>query len=301
MTAPPADVTQVTAAAAVVDFAATHAPVFVVGMERGGTSVLVRTLATAAGFNPQVAPFETFVFDNPPALLGPQVVPTAQGYLGGATAYAGFRAWFDRLSGWPADWRPPRRAVSAFFYYAWATGRTERILEKTPRHALKLGMMVRCFPNCRIVGVHRHPFGVIGSYRRRLARERALGASADSTEWLDRSPARICQHIDTVARALDEGLTKFPKHLTLVSYDALLRDPAFVIAAVADFCGIDGVEVRLAEAGARDTDARDPLLNAGGIVTSNTGGADLPMEEKLKLLTAFPDLFRLTSGVARAR
>lgn len=285
----------------IVAFSETHAPVFVVGMERGGTSIINRTLSTAPCFTAQLGGLETFIFDNPHSLFEPDVRGMTVEYLGGRDRLVSFRRWFDQITGWPENWMQPRKLVTAYFYYVWASGGSARILEKTPRHALKLAQMVRFFPKCRIVGIHRHPLGVVESYHSRLKREIELGRPRESYEWLDRTPHQICAHIEKIAVALDKGLKEFPQHLIVVSYEELLRDPAFVMEAVARFCQVDGVKVEVSDgSSASKNKGSDPLLASRGIVTANQFTSSLDRDEKLALFQEFPALFSIAAGLKRA-
>lgn len=270
-------------------------------MERGGTSIINQTLSTAPEFRGARGNLETFIFDDPMAVLGDDVRDMTREYLGGPDALEEFRAWFDSLTGWPEAWMEPRRIVSAYFYYVWQHTGSARILEKTPRHAFKLPLLVRFFPKCRIVGIHRHPLGVVDSYRKRLAREKALNLPPESYEWLDRTPQQICGHIQKIAVAMDEGLQKFPDHMMVVSYEELLRDPELTIGAICRFCNIEGAKVAVkSKASTSKKSGSDPLLEAGGIVTGNQFDSDLTLAEKLELFEQFPALFTIAAGMKRA-
>lgn len=286
-----------TSVQSVVDFAATHSPVFVVGMERGGTSIVYQTLATAPVFASLRGDQETFIFDDPAAVMAPGVRSMTAEYIGGAENLKEFRAWYEGLSGWPDSWMPPRRIVSAYFYFVCEKGLAQRIIEKTPRHAFKIDFIKRCFPKSRIIGTHRHPFGVVESYRSRLAREIALGAPPESYAWLNRTPKQICAHIDKISAALRQGLEKYPGSMIVISYEELLRDPAFVFSVLTDFCQLEGVTVKVSDGKSVKKSGSDPLLKADGVVTTNEFRSKLTVEEKKELLREFPQLFEFTSGI----
>lgn len=287
----------------VVDFAESHEAIFVVGMERGGTSILQQTLSSAPDLVSWQGEFETFAFDKPGTLRSADALPMTKMFLGPGEEFEDYRRWFESLSDWPDVWIPARRLVSAYFYYASEKLRNgARVLEKTPRHALSLDLILRFFPKSKVVGILRHPFGVVESYQKRLRREKEQGRDPAGYAWLDRTPRQIVAHVDRIATALVDGQRKHPQQVMRVTYEETLRDPEFVFGMIGAFCGIDGVVVntrkKAEETGGADV---DPLLRAGGIVTGNSYESHIPLAEKLALVRAYPDVFEATTGLAAMR
>jgi hypothetical protein len=284
----------------VVDFAASHNPVFVVGMERGGTSILQKTLATAPEFSMWNGEYETFVFDDPIRAISDDARDMTRAYLGGDEPFRKFQAWFATLEGWPAAWKLNRRVATGYFYFASQFAKDgARILEKTPRHALSLQLMMRFFPKARIIGILRHPFGVVESYRGRLKREQEMGKTPENYSWLDRTPDQILAHIDKIARAVTEAVETHPGQVMSVSYEEVMRDPELVFHLIGEFCDLPGIVVKTTRAVPKKgkMSGSDPLLRSGGIVTGNSYRTSLSLEDRVALVRKFPDLFERTTGL----
>lgn len=280
-------------------FSESHSPVFIVGMERGGTSILCQTLATAPCFGDVKSYLETFVFDDPESILSPSPRDMTVEYLGGPEHLRKFRAWFAGIEGWPEPWQQPRRIVTAYFYYvSQVLNDNARIIEKTPRHVFSIPMIRRFFPKCRIVGILRNPFGVIESYRKRLEREIRLGHSPADYGWLDKTPEQICAHIQKITDATLHGAREFPNHMMMISYDELLRDPELVFGLVSDFCNIEGVALEVQEEMPElDATNVDPLLQTKKIIRGNEFKSSIKIETRKALVRHFPELFLRSSGV----
>ena len=290
-----------TSVESIIDFSLSHEPVFIVGMERGGTSIIYQTLSTASVFSGFKGEQETFIFDSPETVMTAAARDMTRSYIGGEASLEEYRRWFGNLTGWPENWMLPRRIATSYFYFVHQKGLTARIIEKTPRHALKLDLMMRCFPKARIIGVHRHPLGIIESYRSRLAREIELGLSATSYAWLDRTPDQICAHIEKIAISMTVGLQKYPRNMMVISYEELLRDPEFSVGAMSAFTGLQDVTVQVKTENSAKAKSADPLLRAGGIVTGNEFSSQLSLADKLGLLARYPDLFAIAAGIKTSR
>lgn len=280
-------------------FAEEHKPVFVVGMERGGTSILTKTLASAPCFGSFKGGQETFAFDKPEAMLerSPQMMTKV--YLGGGKEWNEFCTWYDGLADWPEDWMEQRRMVTAYFYYASQVANDgARVIEKTPRHVFQVPRIKRFFPNARIIAILRNPLGVIESYKKRLDREMSIGTKPEYYNWLDRTPNQICAHIDKIADAAYKAKENFPNAVMLTSYEETLRDPELVFRLIGDFAEIDGIKVNAVDkAPEGDLAKSDPLLQAGGIVQGNAFETSLDIEERMALVKSYPKLFARTTGM----
>lgn len=278
----------------IVEFTQTHRAIFVVGMERGGTSVVFKTLRSAPGLGPQRGDQETFIFDTPGLLIDRQARPRDMtiAYMGGPHKLIEFRNWYDDLTGWPDTWMMPRKVASAFFYFIHKSlPDGTRLIEKTPRHAFHLDLIARAFPAAGVVGVLRNPFGVIESYAKRLEREREMGLGQESWGWLDRTPEQIIAHIDKIARAVVQAKEKIGDRMVLLDYDKMLRDPERAFAKVADRFEIAGLDVRSRDAVSDLASGADPLLRQDHIVKENRTKSRLAPNHRAELIQAYPDLF----------
>lgn len=284
----------------VVEFTQHHRPVFVVGMERGGTSIVYKTLAGSPAFGGLKSIAETFAFADSASLLRDDARDMSRQYLGGEAHFQAFREWFGGLSGWPEPWQLPRQTVTSYFYYASQVARKGvRVIEKTPRHSFNVDFMLRCFPKAQIVGILRNPFGVIESYTKRLAREKKLGNPPESWAWLDRSPQQICMHIEKVAAAVMKAKETYKNRVVVLTYEELLRDPDLMVQLLCDWVGIEPVPIDTAEDGEKiKSKTSDPLINQNKIVKGNFTQSSLPTEERIKLVRQYPDLFARCGGIS---
>jgi len=219
-------------------WAAAARPVFVCGQERSGTSALQLALARHPALFAVPDVFETFAFSRARELLTDPPAPMQQGYLGGRASLAALRAALARLGGGDAASLADDDLVRAFFAHAACSvypGR--RPLEKTPTHVQCLPRVFALFPRACVLACVRDPVEVAVSYRRRLAREQALGRAPGGWGWLDQTDEQLIQRFRRVDRALRESAVLVPGQVFQVPYAWLTADPPAALTAICEFIG----------------------------------------------------------------
>jgi Sulfotransferase family len=219
-------------------WAASARPVFICGQERSGTSALQLALARHPALFAVPHVFETFVFREPRALLNDPARKMQQSYLGGAQALAGLRQRLATLGGGDAAALGDDDLIRAFFCFAaTAVYPGQRPLEKTPSHVHSLPRVLALFPHARVLACVREPTEVADSYRKRLAREQALGRPPEAWGWLDVTDQQLINQFRRVDRALREVASSAPGQVFQVPYGWLIADPLKALTAICRFIG----------------------------------------------------------------
>jgi hypothetical protein len=219
-------------------WAAAARPVFICGHERSGTSALQLALARHPALAPVPDVYETFIFSRTREWLDDPPHAMQQAYVGGQHTLARLRAWAAHLAGGPAHALEEDDLVRAFLAFAaHETYAGRRLLEKTPTHVLSLPRLFRLFPHARVLACVREPVSIAESYRRRLAREQALGKPPQAWSWLDIGIEELIVRLRRVDRALREAEALAPGQVFLVPYDWLTATPAAALAAICVFIG----------------------------------------------------------------
>lgn len=268
------------------EWANSQEPVFIVGPERSGTSMMFRSVVSHPSFCGFAnATVETFCFIRPNKLLeaaspdnyemrvylGSQqsafneaVKPFRQigrvcNQIGIPSNYLGSQ----RKLVW--DRRGYRDLLRAFFYFSWKNLGEKRIAEKTPAHVRCLHEIFETFPRAKVLICLRDPLEVIASHRKRLAREIELGKDkADpSLDWLKKSVDGFMRYFENIDKTIKVAMRQFPSAIMLVPYLRVTRSPDFL----RDVFGFLGEDVdRLSVMGSvPDTDKAlnwDPLLTS---------------------------------------
>jgi hypothetical protein len=219
-------------------WAAAARPVFICGHERSGTSALQLALARHPALAPVPDVHETFIFSRTREWLADPPHAMQQAYLGGRDALARLRAWAVHLAGGAAHELEEDDLVRAFMAFAAQEvypGR--RLLEKTPTHVLSLPRLFRLFPQARVLACVREPVAIADSYRRRLAREQALGKPRETWSWLELGIEELIVRLRRVDRVLRESVAHAPGRVFLVPYDWLTAAPADALSALCAFIG----------------------------------------------------------------
>ncbi|RYE07600.1 MAG: hypothetical protein EOP22_17110 [Hyphomicrobiales bacterium] len=189
-----------------------RAPLFIVGMNRSGTTLLESMLSR----HPRV-----FAQGEQMQIIG--VESAARQQAGGAD----------------------RQSVAASLRKDWLGVQAERILQgamarakapfdivtdKLPENALRLGLISRIFPNARVIYVRRHPLDMgVSNFFQRFTHGQGYSYRM---EWIG---ARVRQIADTMAiwkRAIDLPILD-------VSYEKLVADPEAEIRRVLNFVDLD--------------------------------------------------------------
>ena len=253
-----------------------------------------KALASAKCFKGIRSAPETFIFDDPSTLLSESPRAMTIAYMGGKERHEQFKQWYSSILDWPEDWNEDTKLIVSYFFFVikQLKGR-RRVLEKTPRHAFKIPLMLDIFPRAKIVGVLRNPFGVIESYRSRLDREINLGNSAQSYAWLQKSPEQICAHIQNVMESMFEARREATNKVLYVTYEEVLNDPDLAFGLIAKFCNIEGLKVESTDYSddLGKVESVDPLLNSKQIIRQKPMTSSLSVDERIQLVSQFPKLF----------
>jgi hypothetical protein len=130
--------------------------------------------------------------------------------------------WADRLGMTPEvlDLRLSRFYAGLFEEYAAARGKA-RWGDKTPFHVWHIDEIERLFPDAVFVGILRHPFGAVGSMRRRF----------------DRRPVQATKHWVMVNREIAHQAVRLGSRFALVRYEDLVSRPEPVLRELLGFVG----------------------------------------------------------------
>lgn len=156
-----------------------------------------------------------------------------------------FSAWLERQDQRPA-YRLHRRYLQ---HLRWQRPGGTHPLLKSPHHLEWLDALLDVYPDARFVFTHRDPVTTVPSFCSMLAHGRGILSDAvDPHElgehWLRKTSRMMARARDVLARR-GEGRVHH------VAYDDLLADPVGVVAGIHAFVGLDfgaGEEERLREA-----------------------------------------------------
>lgn len=214
-------------------------PVFIVGAPRSGTSILYRTLLkhpsfavigdealqlAESGLLDQIEAAPRWRPGRPPRLW--------RFFLADEERYREFldevaRAVSDAGPGGSVeDWAGP--VIRAFILHGRRARKCRRLLEKTPTHIDRAGMLLAAEPSARLLYIHRHPVDVYSSYRRRAAVDPAA-------TWADLS---VEEFATVYNRQSGEALVwaeREPSRFLLVSYLAFTTDPDSETRRICEF------------------------------------------------------------------
>ena len=213
-------------------------PVFVCGLERSGTSTLQLALSRHPALFPVRDVYETFAFTQPQRLLEDPMPGMARAYLGGPKHAQQFRVLAAELA--PADGPlPDADLIRLFFHYAAHRSYPGRQpLEKTPGHVRRIPLMLRLFPQARVIACTRDPVEIVASYRKRLAKERAQGKPPESWGWLDKTPEQLVQHFRQTSQRLAEAAQTHPGQVFVCPYAWLTAAPEDALHRLCAFAGL---------------------------------------------------------------
>jgi hypothetical protein len=193
-------------------------PAFIIGCARSGTSILGEAVAE----HPRV----TYIFE--------------------ASSWRGLEEGrpHDRLE--RADATPElARAYRAALASARNEGRGDVIVEKNPRHVLRIPFLDAVFPDARFIHIIRDPRDTVASLMFRNRGERWGHLEIPGwQELLRRYPTENhirCAHqwLAAVATARADARGLGPGRCLEVRYEDLVRDPAGVVGATLTFLGLE--------------------------------------------------------------
>ena len=275
-------------------FAFHQRPLFVVGMERSGTSILTKIIGREPKFEGVSYDSETFVFRKDSDFFD-QPIDMTTNYIGGSSAWEDFEKWFPSIDNWPGGWSAKKCFVLSYFFWAHKNLKFKNIIEKTPSHVYHVDEIFEFFPQAKIIGIVRHPFTVITSFQKRLAREKEAGKPAESWGWLDRTPEQVCERCKHAYEAITQMTEKYEFNSALISYEQLTTEPELPLAQISSFLNLDVIKVGFSdesqEANA-NSNGVDPLLEMENLVIGRQATSELPLETKLHLTKKFPDFIR---------
>ena len=243
-----------------IDWSNTHQPVFVVGAERSGTSIVFRTIVAHPAFiDSPFQTMETFVFVHPDKLIDGKIEGGLKIYLGGDAGVENYHDAIDELTllnkdldreGLPRQpridknksaWegRQYKQLIRLMFFMAWKRFGKKRLVEKTPKHLNFIPEIIDCFPQARILICTREPLGVIVSHRRRYQEHIKKGKDPDSPDltWLKKDISQYVKYLKSVDKLTKQMTNRFPNNTFLVYYDNFTENPQESGKAIFKFIG----------------------------------------------------------------
>lgn len=128
-----------------------------------------------------------------------------------------------------------------------------RLSEKTPEHIYYLPELWATYPEAKVIFCYRHPVNVLGSYRRRLEKERQQ-PQPRPLEWLKISPARFTNLYEERFKIADSAARCRPSQFRYVSYESLISQTSDVMRGLCGFLGEEFDEARLPVSAAKADD-----------------------------------------------
>ncbi len=261
-------------------------PVFIMGPERSGTSLLFQQVSNHPDFcDFSHATVETFCFVKPWLLLqesSPEnyeirvylgknqleqfqesISPliernkmlNEQGmsleYLNQANKQ---EIWYERRY---------KHVIRAFFYHSWKNLGEKRLVEKTPAHIRCVKEILDAFPKAKLLICTRDPSEIIASHKKRYLKEIELGKRADdpSIDWLSHSTEKYLKYFLNIDRIINILKKNDSDKMKLVPYGDLTLSPTNTLQDVFTFIGSNYSAVNSVNTRHRNEQAWDPLLN----------------------------------------
>ena len=214
-------------------------PVFICGQARSGTSMLQLALSRHPSLFSVADVFETFIFNKPRAIFEESVPGMLRSYLGGAKGTLQCQKMLAKMESEEGP-LSDEDVVRAFFWFAaQKVYPGQRPLEKTPSHVHSLPLIFKVFPQAAVLACVREPVDILGSYRKRLAREQAMGRPPQTWAWLSQSDDALITQLRRVNRSLRLAEASNPGRVFQVPYGWITAQPE---AALAEICAFVGVE-----------------------------------------------------------
>ncbi|MEG3766278.1 sulfotransferase [Alteromonas sp. 14N.309.X.WAT.G.H12] len=267
------------------EWAKSQQPVFIMGPERSGTSLLFQQVSNHPAFCDFThATVETFCFVKPWLLLEPagpenyemrvylgqknlqafqeSIAPLIQRNAmltenGMAVPYLNQpnrqEIWFERRY---------KHVNRAFFYSSWKHLGEKRLVEKTPAHIRCAREILDTFPNAKLLICTRDPGEIVASHKKRFKREVALGKSPTdpSIAWLSHSTEQYMAYFENIDKTINGLLSDVPQSVRVVPYGELTSSPTQTLNGVYDFIGVEHINPQDMSK-PRTEQAWDPLLN----------------------------------------
>lgn len=267
------------------EWAVEQQPVFIVGPERSGTSLLFQQVSNHRGFcDFSEATVETFCFTYPWKLLDE---PSPDNYE--MRLYLGqdnIEVLKEQLNevviannvanekGFPKDYlykensqeiwesRQYQTLLRGFFYYAWNHLGKKKLVEKTPAHIRCANKIFETFPNARLLICLRDVTDIVASHRKRYEKEVSLGVPADAEElaWLNHPLSFYLNYMSEIDDIIQSLKLTHGDAIKIVSYSELTVEPNKTMGDIFQFLGCD-TELAGYVQKEREAQAWDPLLN----------------------------------------
>jgi tetratricopeptide (TPR) repeat protein len=193
--------------------AASHTPIFIVGMPRTGTTLLSRIVAA----HPAVA--DAGELNALEHAIGEQLDRFVELPLP-ADAVAALR-----------DTDPAAIGEAYLRRTARHYGKATHLVDKNPINVFAAGIIAAAMPNARILCLSRNPMDTGYSNLRQLFQNGAFGYSYDQDQ--------LAGHYAVFRRVVDHWAARLPGNFLEVSYEALVADPVGTAGQVFAFCGLD--------------------------------------------------------------
>ena len=265
-----------------------NAPVFVVGPERSGTSLLFQQVSNHSAFcDFSEATVETFCFNKPWLLLEDscpenyemrlyvgqknwdafqnkiQPIVEANRLADARGLPTGFLYQEDRPKIWDARQYGP--LLRTFFYFAWQNLGKKCLVEKTPAHIRSLPEIYNVFPNAKVLVCTREPSEIIASHRKRFEKEISLGVDRESPQiqWLNKPLEDYLAYFREIDDIVRHHIVQGRKIL-VVPYSELTEHALDTMQSIFEFIGVESnvnLDTQPSEAEARPEQLWDPLLN----------------------------------------
>ncbi|MFT2091639.1 sulfotransferase family protein [Paraglaciecola sp. 2405UD69-4] len=267
------------------EWACEQEPVFIMGPERSGTSLLFQQVSNHPAFcDFSHATVETFCFVRPWQLLdvaGPDnyemrvylgqgklkayqqtIVPliernkmlTKQGMpLSYLNKNKRKEIWFERRY---------KHVLRAFFYHSWTNLGEKRLVEKTPAHIRCATEIFETFPKAKLLVCTRDPSEIIASHKKRYKKEVELGKAADdpSIAWLSHSTEEYLRYFLSIDKSIQSLKSNHADNVKVVPYGLLTNAPEETVQNVYSFIGAEQFALSNVDK-KRNEQAWDPLLN----------------------------------------
>ena len=267
------------------DWAHEQEPVFIVGPERSGTSLLFQQVSNHPSFcDFKHATVETFCFIKPWLLLAPASAENYEMrvYLGNKEKFKAFQDSINPLKernrmlsqqGMSVPYLVPKErneiwyerrykhVLRAFFYHSWNNLGNKRLVEKTPAHIRCVPEIMATFPKAKILICTRDIAEIIASHKKRFKKEVELGKKPNDPNiaWLAHSTEQYASYLKQIDNKVD-NIMSTSKQCLIVGYNDLTQKAEETLNNVYSFLGEQTINLNQVKK-ERNEQAWDPLLN----------------------------------------
>ncbi len=210
----------------------TQAPLFIVGMNRSGTTLV-----------------ESILSRHPDVLARGERNDLFQIELAALQAGGQGGRRLDRHELTLAMTRDWMAAQAERLVRSWNAGTARIVTDKQPENAVRLGLVARLLPHARIIHVRRHPLDTgISNFFQRFSAGQGYSTRLD---WIGLRTRQIADAMAAWKTALDLAILD-------VSYEKLVADPETQSRRIVDFAGLEWTDSCL-----------EPQRTARGVLTAS--------------------------------